>query len=419
LKEKQIDLDSLLSEVDELKQQLFEANAVIEAIREGGVDALVVNTNGRPDVYSLKSADYTYRILIEKFGEGALSISESGVILYCNEYFSKLIDLPADKITGTFFDAYVETVGEYKELMEKSSSGLSKGEIILNSRGKKIPVYVSFTNLQPTLPAIGIIITDLTEKRKHEEELLLHQKTMELKIEELYQTNTNLEQFIHVISHDIKEPIRKIITYVNHLMLHNAQFLEEARFNPLKKINNSTLRLNSLVDDLVKYSALTNPGGFSEVDLTIILNEVKDDLELIIQENEAVISCGPLPKIYGSVVQMRQLFSNLLMNSLKYRKAATKPEINIVSEIIQCKKSGLSDMSYYKISVTDNGIGMEQEYLEKIFTIFQRLHIPSQYSGNGIGLAICKKIMKNHMGKIEAESIIGTGSTFNIYFPIK
>ena len=106
-------IKDLLSENEELKNQLFEANSIIEAIREGAVDALVVNKDGTPHVYSIESADYTYRILIEKFGEGALSISEDGLILYCNDYFSKLIDVPANKITGTFFNEYVESTDDF------------------------------------------------------------------------------------------------------------------------------------------------------------------------------------------------------------------------------------------------------------------------------------------------------------------
>lgn len=415
--EKEKNIDSLLVEIDELKNQLSEAKSIIDAIKEGSVDALIINDNGKPNLYSLETADYTYRILIEKFGEGALSISETGVILYCNEYFSKLINIPTNKIIGTYFNSYVESVGSFKLLYDKVASGLSKGEIVLNVNGTKIPVYVSLTNLQPTLPAIGIIVTDLSEKRKHEEELILNRKNLELKVEELSRINNQMEQFIHVISHDIKEPIRKIITYASHLISGKPAF-ENKKENSLQVINNSALRLNSLVDDLVKYSLASNAISFEEVDLNVILHEVIEDLELLIKENEAKITVNKLPKIYGSKVQMRQLFSNILINALKYRREKISPEIEINAEITRGVDPNFLESKFHKISITDNGIGIDEMYLQKIFTIFQRLHMRDEYSGNGIGLAVCKKIMDNHLGKIEAISANHNGSTFNLYFPI-
>ena len=419
MKNEQLHIQALQAEIDELKSQLFEANSMIDAIRDGSVDALILNTNGKSNLYSLETADYTYRVLIEKFGEGALSISENGLILYCNDYFSRLISIPANKIIGTYFNSYVESVGQYKELQNNLTSGLSKGEIVLSVNGVKIPVYVSLTSLQPTLPAIGIIVTDLSEKKKNEEALALNQRKLEIKVGELYQTNSHLEQFIHVISHDLKEPIRKIVTYASYLIDSKNSSQENGKFNNLAVINTSALRLNSLVDDLVKYSLTTTAINSVEVNLNKVIGEVLEDLELIIKENSATIRVPVLPLINGSAVQMRQLFSNIFINALKYRKKGVSPEIRIIVQTLDGVDINFPNKKFHKISVTDNGIGMEQAHLHKIFTIFQRLHMADEYSGNGIGLAICKKIMENHLGKIEAESVKGEGSTFNLYFPVK
>lgn len=409
----------LLEEIAELKAQLYEANNIIDAIKDGSVDALVLNKDGKPHVYSLESADYTYRILIEKFGEGALSISEDGLILYCNEYFSKLISIPANKIIGTYFNSYVDSVGEFQNLKTALSEGPSKGEIILNINGKKLPVYASLTNLNPNIAAIGVVITDLSEKRKQEEALALYQRRLEIKVTELNQTNANLEQFIHVISHDIKEPLRKIIAYSSHLNSTKSELFNKAELNNLNVISKSALRLNSLVDDLVKYSFSTAKTDAVDIDLNDVIKEVLEDLELPIQESNAMVTVKTLPSLVASQVQMRQLFSNLLTNAIKYSKKDTEPQITISSEITNGVDAHFPGKRFYKISFHDNGIGMEKEQLGKIFTIFQRLHMPSEYSGNGIGLAICKKIMENHMGKIDVESSPNDGSTFNIYFPIK
>lgn len=409
-------IKQLLSENEELKNKLYEANSIIEAIKEGAVDALVVTKDGKPHVYSIESADYTYRILIEKFGEGALSISEEGLVLYCNDYFSKLIDIPANKIVGTFFSSYVQSAREFTLLKASLINGPSKGEIILNANGRKLPVYVSLTDLHPNVHAIGVVVTDLTEKRKHEEALFHYQQKLELKVNELNLTNTNLEQFIHVISHDLKEPMRKIISYTSHLGDSKSELFTQSELNNLRVIKSSVMRLNSLVDDLVKYAFTATKAEDSEIDLNEVVSEVTDDIELLIKENNVEIVLDTLPKISGSKVQMRQLFSNLISNAIKYSKKDIRPRIIITSEIVTANIN-LQDKQFYKIAIEDNGIGMDKMHLEKIFTMFLRLHMRNEYSGNGIGLAICKKIMENHNGKIEVESST-EGSIFKLFFPV-
>ncbi len=410
--------DELLSEITQLKAQLFEANSIIEAIRDGHVDALVLNNNGQPQVYSLESADYTYRILIEKFGEGALSISDTGLILYCNDYFSKMIGLEASEIMGTYFDSYVDDAAQFLKLQKELQSGISKGEIVLNSRQKKLHVYVSLTDLHPNVDAIGVVITDLSEKRKHEEALLQYQKNLELKVNELNLTNTNLEQFIHVVSHDIKEPLRKILMYASHLTDTSATAFTASELKNLTIIHTAALRLNSLVDDLVKYAFSATKDETSEIDLNKIVKEVLDDLEIVINESNAEIEFDELPTINASKVQMRQLFANLISNAIKYSKKNIPPKIRISATIVTDENLVSNAEKCYRISIQDDGIGMNKTHLNKIFTIFQRLHLRTEYSGNGIGLAICKKIMENHLGKIDVESELGQGSIFHLYFPI-
>jgi signal transduction histidine kinase len=411
LEDKDLQIARLNQELETLRSQLYDANNIIEAIRDGSVDALVVQKEGKAEIYSIESADYTYRILIEKFGEGALSISESGLILYCNEYFSKLIGIPANKITGSYFTEYVVSKREYIALKNSLNNGPVKGEVLLKCIDRNIPVYVSLTDLHPTVAAIGVVVTDLTEKRDHELALVRHQHQLENKINELNISNTSLEQFIHVISHDLKEPLRKILMYIARLN-RNEESEDKAYFDIVKA---SALRLNSLVDDLVKYAFIANKDEDTDVPLNEVLNEVIDDLEIMIDDTSATIEYEELPIIRGSKVQMRQLFSNLIVNAIKYGKKETSPVVIIkYTEEVDIHNG----VNYNKISFADNGIGMEEAHVNKIFTIFQRLHMRNEYEGNGIGLAICKKIIENHSGHIIVESNIGEGSTFNLYFPV-
>jgi PAS domain S-box-containing protein len=416
--EKEKERDTEAAVIEELKIQLFEANCIIDAIKEGAIDALVVNKEGQPNIYALESADYTYRILIEKSGEGALSISASGLVLYCNECFANMVGLPVHKIIGSYFNSYIESVGQFQELKTQLKTGTSKGEIVLNIDGRKLPVYVSLTDLRPQVAAIGIIVTDLTEKRKHEDALAAYRNKLEQKVNELNRTNSNLEQFIHVITHDIKEPLRKIVTYSNMLTRNNQKLFDQEEVKQLNVINGAAVRLSSLVDDLVKYALSINTAETAEVDLNTVVKEVSEDMALKIEERKAQLTVKPLPRIKGSQVQMRQLFLNLIDNAIKYSKDNENPRIRISSDIEDCVDVHMPNKKYYRITFHDNGIGMDSQRINQIFTIFHRLHSPDRYSGNGIGLAICKRIMENHAGKIEVESTVKDGSTFKLYFPL-
>ncbi|MEO7975536.1 ATP-binding protein [Flavobacterium sp.] len=410
-------IDVLLAEIVALKQELFESNSIVNAIKQGDVDALVVQKNGVPQLYSLETADYTYRLLIEKFKQGALSISNKGLILYCNDYFAKLTGLPSQVIIGTYLNEYFDNPTQFVQVTEALKYGITTHEILIksNKNTKKFPAHISLTDLTPAVEAIGIVITDLTEKKKHEEALFRHHHELEDKINELNRTNNNLKEFIHVISHDLKEPLRKIVMHGDKI---DGTYLSEMDARSMNVMKLSALRLNSLIDDLVQYSSHTAQEEHTEVDLAAIISEVMEDLEIIISDKKATIQIAKLPVIKASRVQMRQLFANLVSNAIKYSKSDATPVIQISQAGDLCTALPNQYTKFVKIQIKDNGIGMESSHLLKIFTIFQRLHAKNEYSGNGIGLAICKKIMENHSGNITVESTLNEGTTFNLYFPL-
>ena len=198
----------------------------------------------------------------------------------------------------------------------------------------------------------------------------------------------------------------------------DQSYFKESDVKAINVMKLSALRLNSLVDDLVQYSSHTAQEERTEIDLETVISEVLEDFEIVISDKNASIKTGKLPRIKASRVQMRQLFSNLISNAIKYSKTNISPVIEIYQEENLDAEIPNQNAKFVKVQIKDNGIGMEESHLLKIFVIFQRLHARNEYSGNGIGLAICKKIMENHSGNITVESTLNEGTVFNLYFPI-
>jgi PAS domain S-box-containing protein len=238
--------------------------------------------------------------------------------------------------------------------------------------------------------------------------------------DQLVKSNLDLEQFAYVASHDLQEPLRKIQTFAQ---LAQKEFeLAPAPKTYLEKITASAKRMAELINAVLNYSRLSkNRDQFVDTDLNNVLRNIRTDLELLIAERNATISSDILPVIEGIPLQLSQLFFNLIGNSLKFSEKA--PQIQIKATRLkgsQIRRHQVPDknVEYVELVFTDNGVGFEQQYAERIFTIFQRLHDKQSYTGTGIGLALCKKIVENHAGYISAESRLGEGASFFIYIPI-
>ena len=414
----------LLVRIKELENQLEESEQLIEAIKAGEVDAFAINRGNKSEVYTLQSGDYAYRVLIEEFEEGAINITEEGLIVYTNPYFFKLLNLPYEKVIGysIFNFIHVDSKNEFAALLKESISGKSKGEITLNVNDTILRVYISLKSLQPKLPTVGIIITDLTEKKKNENIILEYQKDLENKNIELVQSNAELASFAYIASHDLQEPLRKIQTFASRIIEIDFNNLSQNGREHLKRMQNSAKRMQTLIDDLLTYSRTnTVEREFKSVDLGLLVEEVKGDLKEEIQQKNATIEADEMCKATVIPFQFRQLLYNLISNSLKFSSLQYHPQIKIQSQIVKGEKLNEERLSkenkYCHISIMDNGIGFEQQYSEKIFELFQRLHGKAQYNGTGIGLAIVKKIVENHKGIITAKSDTNQGATFDIYIP--
>ena len=416
--------DELLLKIEELENRLAESEQLIEAIKAGEVDAFADNLHDKAEVYTLQSGDYAYRVLIEEFGEGAINLTEDGLIVYTNTYFFELINLSYEKVVGSFFTDFIHTESKekFRTLFKQALKESSKGEINLYVDGKIIPVYISLTSLQPNLPTVGVIITDFTEKKKNEELILKYQKDLEAKNFELSQSNTELASFTYIASHDLQEPLRKIQTFSSRILEREFENFSASTKDYFQRITGASRRMQNLISALLDYSrANTSEIVYVRTDLNTIIDEIKSNLNELIEEDNVIIKTSALPTLKVIPLQFNQLFSNIIMNAIKYKKEDTDVIINISGEVVSAgeikTQTSFTSDKYWKIKISDNGIGFEQEFANKIFELFQRLHGKSEYEGTGIGLAICKKIVQNHHGFIEAIGEPGIGSTFNIYLP--
>jgi PAS domain S-box-containing protein len=419
-----ISIEALKLRIEELENRLEESEQLIEAIKEGEVDAFAITTNSQSEVYTLQSGDYAYRVLIEEFSEGAVNVTEDGIIVYTNTYFFELINLPYERVVGSLFFDFIDkdSMVTFRELFSLALKGKSKGEIHLSINKRIIPVYISLTSLQPKLSTVGIIISDLTEKKKSEEVILAYQKNLETKNLELLQSNRELDSFAYLASHDLQEPLRKIQTFSNWILEKEYDNFSPKIKDYFNRIITSSKRMQNLITALLNYSRInTSEIAYVLTDLNLIVEEVKNDLNELIEENHVTVQTNPLPSLKIIPLQFNQLLSNIFINAIKYRKSDQNPLIKINSELVSNptidKQSAPISGKFWKIQIEDNGIGFEQQYENKIFELFQRLHGKSEYEGTGIGLAICKKIAQNHGGFINAVGEPGIGSQFNIYLP--
>ena len=226
--------------------------------------------------------------------------------------------------------------------------------------------------------------------------------------EELEKKNQELEQFVYIASHDLREPLRTTSGFVELFQKQFKGKLDEKADTYLSHITQAADRMKMLIDDLLDYSKIGSKKEFKQVDCNIILQDVLSDLGTVLSETGAEIKADRLPVISGYHTGIKQLFQNLITNGIKFRKKDVSPKIKIYTEIKD---------NIWKFSFTDNGIGIDPQYSEKIFVIFQRLHTRKEYEGSGIGLAHCKKIVELHNGKIWVESALGNGSTFYFTLP--
>jgi light-regulated signal transduction histidine kinase (bacteriophytochrome) len=251
------------------------------------------------------------------------------------------------------------------------------------------------------------LASEIDERRRNHE--MLRALT-----DRLEQSNRELQDFASVASHDLQEPLRKIQAFGDRLRSRFAEPLGETGRDYVDRMHAAASRMQTLINDLLSFSRVTTKAQpFAPVDLNAIVRDVLSDLETRVEQSGGRVEVGPLPTLNADALQMRQLFQNLIANALKFRKPGVPPVVMVSAAPREADGAGEA----FEIRVSDNGIGFDEKYLDRIFNVFQRLHGRDQFEGTGIGLAVCRKIAERHGGTITAHSREGAGATFVVTLP--
>ncbi|WP_127125359.1 sensor histidine kinase [Pseudoflavitalea rhizosphaerae] len=417
---KPFDPDILLLKVKNfyrLHQQTRELNEIQKTLREEIEVRKQAQAQLHESVEELRST-------LESIPQIAFTSDANGNIEFVNRYwhqFSFGMDMFPQTPPGT------PTIADY--IQRAVSSGIQTITEIRIRPLKSEEYRVHLFTMTPVKKDDRItkwvgICTDIHEQKMVNQvlEQRVQERTQELmqSNQELEASNHELQQFAYVASHDLKEPLRKIQVF-SHLVKQKFLSDNPGAINYMDRLINSSDRMIMLITDVLNYSKLSISADFLPTDINEILREIIEDSELLIQEKQADIEVDPIPVLEVIPAQIRQVLQNIISNALKFSSKTTKPTIRITAALVKGRDADSpADPAgnYCRITVTDNGIGFNEIFADKIFAIFQRLHSREEYEGTGIGLAIVKKIIEKHNGIVTAKSEEGKGSSFIVVLPV-
>lgn len=371
----------------------------------------------------LRQSEEKYRTILENIEEGYYEMGLDGRFIFINDSVSQILEQSSTQIIGVpyqnFFDpAYVERVTQAFELVLRSGRSIKSVESRIfraNEAGRFVEMSMLLILDAAEEPAgVRGTIRDITE-RKQAEQLLIERMVLE-------RSNRELEQFAYVASHDLQEPLNKIRLFGDRLIAKNSLQLDKTGQDYLERMLKATGRMQTLIDNLLALSQVATRGRpFVPTNLSEILEEVLSDLETRIKITAGSIQADSLPTIEADPIQMHQLFQNLISNGLKFHRQHVPPVIKLKAKCPVSRRGQkyVFGEEYCQIFLTDNGIGFEEKFSERIFQPFQRLHSQNAYEGTGMGLAICRRIVERHGGRITVKSIPNKGTTFTITLPVR
>jgi PAS domain S-box-containing protein len=359
------------------------------------------------------STDSIFKSLLQAAPDGILVCDSRGTITTASDQCEALFGYALTELIGQTIEVLVpdalkaKHIGlreRYQEMPRRRPMGVGLDLYARRKDGSQLPVEISLSGCMVDGEACVIaVVRDVSERRRLESDL-------NRLIEELKRSNEELEQFAYIASHDLQEPLRMVSGYTQLLKRRYVAQLDAEANEYIDYAVDGVKRMQALIQDLLAYARLSTRGrGFQVTDLNFLLRQVSANLATQVEEAGATITVGELPNLRVDASQVVQVFQNLVSNALKFRR----PAIPLVIAI-----SANRDGDYWRFTVSDNGIGIDPQYSGRIFEVFQRLHTRDQYPGNGIGLAICKKVVERHQGRIWFESTLGEGTSFHFTLPI-
>jgi len=360
------------------------------------------------DLQRINDALEYNKTLINSSSLGIRTYDSSGKCILANESIAKILGMTIDELLAENYnqiDSW-KTSGLLESAREAVVTGLeTRREIHLtNTIGKEIWLDCRFTPFfSDEEPYLLLSVDDISISKQAEINLQVY-------AEKLEQSNRDLQEFAYIASHDLQEPLRKVLAFGDILANKYGASLNETGRDYLKRMREASQRMQTLINDLLTFSRVsTRAQPFAKVDLNLLIQDVISDLEVQIDRTKGKVEISDLPGIEADPTQMHQLLQNLINNGLKFHQDDVPPKIQVSAKITRKK---------CQIAVKDNGIGFDMQYIDRIFKPFQRLHSRQEYEGSGMGLAICRRIVERHGGEISATSVIGEGSTFIVTLPI-
>ena len=371
------------------------------------------------EVKERRTAEERFRGLFQASPNGVLLIDQQDTIQLANRQAGSIFGYSIENLKGmrmqqlvpTGYDGVHALVLQEREDDHRGQDasvttlGVEQGIFGIRQDAKRVPLEIDLSPLDTNVEGSVIAsVVDITGRKRLEESVRQRNR-------DLQNMNYELQHFAFIASHDLREPLRKVLSFGRLLVTGRYGQLDEKGQEFTGYMLEAAERMQALLDSLLTYSRVTSKASpFDEVDLNEVISEVRDDLQLAIVESRADIQCSILTTIDGDQAQLRQLFQNLISNSLKYRR----PDVNPIIKI-----SGELDREHYLIHVCDNGIGVDPAYREQIFEVFKRLHNREEYEGTGMGLAICRKIVERHQGELRVIDQEEQGACFEVRLPVE
>ena len=365
----------------------------------------------------LRESEERFRGMFQDAPVACHEIDRDGIVLRVNQAECKLLGFQQEEMLGRCIwdfiapDARERGREVIRRLMAGESAFLTTEREYSRQDGAELTLEIHSTTIRNAAgQIIGVrsFLLDVTERKRA-------QQALQSQAEDLARSNAELGEFAYVASHDLQEPLRKILAFGDRLKNKHAEALSAEGRDYLERMQNAAGRMQTLINDLLSLSRVTNHHQpFAAVDLVDVIQTVVSDLETRLSQVNGKVELGALPIIVADRGQMAQLFQNLIGNGLKFSKPQHPPVVKIYGELLN---DGGNDTC--QIVVEDNGIGFDEKYLDRIFRVFQRLHGRTEYEGTGIGLAICRKIVERHGGSITASSTPGMGAKFIVRLPYR